>query len=249
MTSDSFPEQPGANSEGSGHAGQPVLARGAPLQEAAAATILLHGRGADANSILALADEIDRPGPVPGPAQVPGRPPGRKHLAYLAPQAARSEWYPNRFLAPLDQNEPWLSSALSTVGGLLARLEIHGIQPDHTILLGFSQGACLALEYAARHPRRYGGLIGLSGGLIGPPGTSWNSPGSLEGTPVFLGCGDPDPHIPRERFLESAAVLRGMGAAVTAKLYPGLGHTVNRDEIQEIKKMLETLTGTAASPG
>jgi predicted esterase len=207
-----------------GHAGQPVLARGLPPGEAAAAMILLHGRGADANAILGLGAEIERPG-----------------FAYLAPQAAGNAWYPNRFLSPLEDNEPWLSSALSIVSELLARLGAQGIQADHTILLGFSQGACLALEYAARHPRRYGGLVGLSGGLIGPPGSSWDTPGSFEGTPVFLGCGDPDPHIPRERFLESEAVLRRMGGAVAANLYPGLGHTVNRDELRQISSLMETI--------
>jgi predicted esterase len=187
--------------------------------------ILIHGRGADAEAILALAAEVDTPA-----------------FAYLAPQAANQTWYPNRFIAPLEDNEPWLSDALSVVHGLLVRLDDKGIPAERTILLGFSQGACLALEYAARHPRRYGGLIGLSGGLIGPPGTSWEGTGSLDGTPVFLGCGDPDPHIPHERFLETEKTLKALGAEVTASLYPGLGHTVNRVELQQVRRMMESLT-------
>lgn len=208
-----------------GHAGQPVLAYGRQPAEARAAMILLHGRGAQASDILALAAELGEP-----------------EFTFLAPQAAGNAWYPNRFLAPLETNEPWLSSALSIVGDLLNELESQGISPDRTVLLGFSQGACLALEYAVRNPRRFGGLVGLSGGLIGPPGITWDFPGSLDGTPVFLGCGDPDPHIPRARFRETETVLAAKGAAVTASLYPGLGHTVNRDELQQIRKLAAVIS-------
>jgi predicted esterase len=183
---------------------------------------MVHGRGATAESILMLAGELDRPG-----------------FAYLAPQAAGDSWYPYSFLAPIASNEPWLSSALRAVGDALAMIEEAGIPAERTILLGFSQGACLALEFAARHARRYGGLVGLSGGLIGPDGTPRNYAGSFEGTPVFLGCSDVDPHIPKERVLLTEEVLRRMGAEVTARLYANMGHTVNRDEIAFVRGMME----------
>jgi predicted esterase len=128
---------------------------------------------------------------------------------------------------------------------LLQELEQEGVASERVILLGFSQGACLALEFAARHPRRYGGVAGLSGGLIGPPGTSWGSAGSLDGTPAFLGCSDADPHVPEARVLESAAALRRLGAEVTERIYPGLGHTVNRDELAHVRRMMDAL----AAPG
>lgn len=206
------------------HAGQPVLAAGAPLEEAKAAMIMVHGRGADAESILMLVEELDQPG-----------------FAYIAPQAAGNAWYPNSFLAPIESNEPWLSSALSFVEEALSKVEAAGLATDRTMLLGFSQGACLALEFAARHARRYGGLVGLSGGLIGPEGTPRDYAGSLDGTPVFLGCSDIDPHIPKERVLHSEEVLRGLGGEVTARLYANMGHTVNRDEIAFVREMMSKL--------
>jgi predicted esterase len=210
------------------HGGLPVMAAGQPPDRAQGAMVLLHGRGATAESILSLAGELDRP-----------------DFAYLAPQASGYTWYPLSFLAPLASNEPHLSSALAVVGGLLDDLAGAGIPAERTILLGFSQGACLALEFAARHARRYAGLAGLSGGLIGPPGTPRDYTGSLEGTPVFLGCSDPDPHIPRERVLESAEALKGLGGQVTAKLYPNMGHTVNQDELGFVREMMDALEGAA----
>jgi predicted esterase len=203
------------------HAGQPALLHGAALDQARAAVLMAHGRGADAASILSLADELDRP-----------------ECAYLAPEARGNTWYPQHFMSPIEQNEPWLSSALGVLGACLAHLQSAGIPAERTVLLGFSQGACLVQEYVARHPRHYGGLIGLSGGLIGPPGTRWEASGSLDNTTVFLGCGDPDPHIPKERVLESTQVFTRLGGQVTARLYPGLGHTVNRDEIDSIRGIL-----------
>jgi phospholipase/carboxylesterase len=207
------------------HAGQPVARAGAPLDRAAGAVVLLHGRGATAESILTLAAELGRP-----------------DLAYLAPQAAGSTWYPYSFLAPLAANEPWLSSALAAVGRTLD-LAAAGHPAEHVALAGFSQGACLALEYMARHPRLYAGVAGLSGGLIGPEGTPRPAPAAgsappLAGTPVFLGCGNPDPHIPAARVEASARVLEGLGAAVTLRLYPGLGHTVNADELEHVRRLL-----------
>lgn len=201
-----------------------VVAAGAPLEAARGAAILLHGRGATAESILTLGYELAVAG-----------------VAYLAPQATSNTWYPHRFLMPLEMNEPWLSSALGVVDDLVAQLGKAGFGTERVALIGFSQGACLALEYAVRHPRRYGAIIGLSGGLIGPPGTTWPSPPALAGTPVFLGCGDPDPHIPASRVHESEDVFRRAGADVTAVLYPGLGHTVGDDELQRTRELLSRL--------
>jgi predicted esterase len=206
------------------HQGQPIVAAGRPLSEAAAAMVMVHGRGATAESILELAREFRRP-----------------EFAYVAPQAAGYSWYPYSFLAPLHLNEPGLSSGLARIGEVLALLEAEGIPPERTLLLGFSQGACLSLEFAARNARRYGGIAGLSGGLIGPPGTPRAYEGSLAGTPVFLGCSDRDPHIPRERVDETAEVLREMGAEVMERIYPGLGHTVNEDELEFVRGMMANL--------
>lgn len=200
------------------HAGQPVLHAGEPLDHAQAAMVLLHGRGATAPDILTLAAQVNEGG-----------------FAYLAPQAAENTWYPLSFLAPLASNEPWLTSALETVSMALARVAAAGISPERTMLLGFSQGACLMLEYVARHARRYGGIAGLSGGLIGPEGTPRGYAGSLAGTPVFLGCSDVDPHVPARRVEETAEVLRRLGADVTMRLYPGMGHTVNDDELEAVR--------------
>lgn len=207
------------------HVGDRIVGTGRALEEAKAAMILVHGRGAPAEDILGIAGELDRP-----------------DLAYLAPQAAGYSWYPYSFLAPMEQNEPGLSSGLALIGDLVARLEQAGIPPERTVLLGFSQGACLSLEYAARNARRFGGVVGLSGGLIGPPGTPREYAGSLEGTPVFLGCSDRDPHIPLERVQETTRVLTAMGASVTEKIYPRMGHTVNEDEIEHVKALLAGLT-------
>jgi predicted esterase len=162
-------------------------------------------------------------------------------FAYLAPQAAGNSWYPLSFLAPLERNEPYLTSALSAISTVLQRLAEAGISHKQTILLGFSQGACLALEYAARNVHRYGGVVGLSGGLVGPDGTTWEHPGSFAGTPIFLGCSDIDPHIPKERVIESADALERLGASVTARLYPNMGHTVNGDEIEFVRKLMAGL--------
>jgi len=200
---------------------------GAPLDSAEGGLIALHGRGAGAQDIMALAREVAPPG-----------------VAILAPQAAGNTWYPYRFLEPTERNEPYLSSALRIVSDLIARLGEEGIPSEQVALLGFSQGACLALEAAARHAQRYAGVIGFSGGLIGPPGTSFDFSGSLEGTPVFIGSSDVDPHIPKERVEESAAALQRLGAAVDVRLYPGMGHTVNRDELEAGRAMLDGAFGT-----
>ena len=206
------------------HQGQPVLTAGLPLGQAQAAMVMAHGRGASAEDILMLAAELNQP-----------------DFAYLAPQAAANAWYPNRFTEPIASNEPWLSSALSVFGHMLARVAGAGIPTEQTILLGFSQGACLLLEYAARYARRYGGIAGLSGGLIGPDGTPREYPGLLAGTPVFLGCSDIDPHIPKARVELTADVLQRLGGNVTMRLYPEMGHTVNLDEMMFVQGMMQTL--------
>ncbi|PLS79275.1 MAG: phospholipase [Chloroflexi bacterium] len=206
------------------HAATPVVNAGVPIDQAAAAVIMLHGRGATAESILSLVDVLDQPG-----------------FAYIAPQALDNTWYPYTFLAPLQSNEPFLSSALAKVAAVLAQVTTAGIPPERTLLLGFSQGACLASEFAARNARRYGGVVALSGGLIGPDGTPRDYAGSLAGTPIFLGCSDVDVHIPKARVLESAAVLRRMGGEVTERLYPQMGHTVNEDEVAFVRNMLAAL--------
>jgi predicted esterase len=183
--------------------------------------IALHGRGGGAEDIIALAREVAPP-----------------NVAILAPQAAGNTWYPYRFLEPMERNEPYLSSALRVVNDLIAQVEDDGIPTERIALLGFSQGACLALEVAARNARRYAGVIGFSGGLIGPPGTSFDYAGSLDGTPVFIGSSDVDPHIPKQRVEESAAALDRLGAVVDVRLYPGMGHTINRDELDAARAIL-----------
>lgn len=204
------------------HQGQPVLEAGEPVATARAAMILIHGRGASAADIMTIGAELMHPG-----------------VAYLAPQAAGNAWYPYPFTAPMESNEPYLSSALEVVASLLASVE-KTVPADRIILLGFSQGACLTLEFAARHARRYGGVVGLSGGLIGPDGTPRDYPGRFDGTPAFMGCSDVDPHIRKDRVLEAADVYRRMGAKVTARLYPGMGHTVNEDELEAVREIVAT---------
>lgn len=167
---------------------------------------------------------------IAAPVQSPG-------FAYLAPQAANSSWFPYPFTAPLERNEPYLSEALQMVGTLIKRVE-ETVPTSRVVLLGFSQGASLATEFAARNARRYGGVVGLSSGLIGPEGTPRDYPGNFEGTPVFLGCGDDDPYIPKERVIESADVFERMGANVTLRLYPGMGHTRNQEELAEVRALV-----------
>jgi predicted esterase len=209
---------------GGPHHSQPIRQAGAPLSTARAVGVLLHGRGATAESILELTDHVRA-----------------ERVTWLAPQAAGNTWYPNRFIAPIESNEPWLTSALDAVKDVIAQAATASVPTSRILLAGFSQGACLALEFVVRNPARYGAVAGLSGGLIGPPGTSWPQSGSLEGTPVFLGCSDVDFHIPKERVMESATVLRGLGAQVTAKLYPNMDHTVNDDELAHLQALLDGL--------
>jgi predicted esterase len=183
--------------------------------------ILVHGRGGSAEDLLALARELRL-----------------DDVLYVAPQAAGQTWYPYSFLTPMDRNEPGLTSGLNRIAALFDALRHEGVPPERVGLLGFSQGACLSLEFAARHARRYAAVVGLSGGLIGPPGTPRDYAGSLDGTPVFLGCSDIDAHIPVERVHESAAVFRRLSAVVDARIYPGMGHTVNADELAAVRALL-----------
>ena len=203
--------------------GQRVLQVGEPITSARAAMILLHGRGATADDIMTIASELQRPG-----------------WAYLAPQAAGNTWYPNPFTSPLESNEPYLSAALDMVSRLVDRVETS--VPAHRIaLLGFSQGACLTLEWSARNARRFGAVIGLSGGLIGPDETPREYSGAFDRTPIFLGCSDVDPHIPMRRVVEAGEVLKNMGGDVTVRFYPGMGHLVSGEEIATIQETLAAI--------
>jgi predicted esterase len=203
------------------HRGQPVLTLGPAPSAARVTLIMVHGRGASADDMLGLAREI-----------------AIADVACLAPQAAGQTWYPYSFLSPIADNEPGLSSGLGVIGRLVDSLLAQKIPIGRIALIGFSQGACLSLEFAARQPRRYKAVIGLSGGLIGPPGTPRDYAGSFDQAPVFLGCSDIDPHIPLARVRESADVFRRMGAAVDERIYPRMGHTVNADEIAAIRTLL-----------
>jgi len=206
------------------HVGQPIVTLGKPLEASRAAMIMIHGRGAAPQNILELSDAFGHPG-----------------FTYLAPAAAGHTWYPHSFLADTARNEPGLSSGLQVIERLVGEVVRHGIAKENILLLGFSQGACLAAEFAARHADRYGGVLIYSGGLIGPPGTTWVYDGSFDETPVFLGCSDVDAHIPRQRVDESAAVFERMGARVTKRIYPGMGHLINQDEIDFTRALMQQL--------
>lgn len=206
------------------HAGQPVVTMGAPLGEGRVVVIAVHGRGAAPGNILDLAPAI-----------------GNAHVTFLAPAAAGGTWYPKGFMAPIEENEPGITSAISVVHALIDDAVAHGVPAERIVLMGFSQGACLSVTAAQRRPARYGGVLGYSGGLIGPPGAQWDADGDFAGTPVFLGCSDVDGHIPAERVRESAAHLATMGAAVDLRLYPGMGHTINDAEVAFGRELLATL--------
>jgi predicted esterase len=203
------------------HANQPVLRAGAAMANARLVAIMVHGRGASAEDILGLAREFSH-----------------RDIAYLAPQAAGNTWYPYSFLMPMEQNEPALSSALRMIANLLSSLRAQNFPPEKVALMGFSQGACLSLEFAARHAQRYAAIAAFSGGLIGPAATPRHYPGSLDGTPVFMGCSDVDPHIPLDRVYESADVFTHMGAVVDRRIYPRMGHTINHEEIEAVDALL-----------
>lgn len=194
---------------------------GMTLSRAKGAMIMVHGRGATAEGILSLAEEFAQP-----------------DFHYMAPQAHNYAWYPYSFLASISKNEPGISSGLQLIHDLILSVEKEGIEREKIILLGFSQGACLASEFAARHPQKLGGLAVLSGGLIGPEIRMEDYDGDMKRTPVYLGCSDEDPHIPQKRVDESAEIFENIGARVTKKIYPGMGHTINEDEIKHIQIMM-----------
>jgi len=205
------------------HFGNFIAYGGAQLHDADAAMVLVHGRNAAPIGMLDLFQRIDRP-----------------RVSAIAPAAMGGTWYPFSFLAPREQNEPGITSGLFVIESIVADLLDRGFASRSIMVLGFSQGACLTSDFALRHPRRYGGIMALSGGLIGPPGTRWdNVPNVLDGTPIFLGCSDVDSHIPKERVLETEAVFQRMGAAVTRRLYPGMDHLVNDDEIEVVRRMID----------
>lgn len=206
------------------HADIPVHRAGTPVIDAAAAVLLLHGRGGRAKDMFTLADAVPH-----------------ENIAYVAPQADGYAWYPQSFMAEIDANEPFLTSALGAINRLMSTLEEEHMSARKIVLLGFSQGACLSLEYAARNPRRYGGVVAFSGGLIGPQDHTFQYEGSLEETPVFLGCSDHDPHIPLPRVNESTRVFEELQADVTERIYPDMGHTVNDDEISYLRELLGTI--------
>jgi predicted esterase len=206
------------------HGSQRVEMRGVPLREASAAMILVHGRNAAPENILDLATQLSHPA-----------------FAYLAPAAAGNTWYPLSFMANIPANEPGISSGLSVVAGSLKNVLDTGIPRDRIVLAGFSQGACLMSEFAVRHASRYGAVLAFSGGLIGPPGTTWDEAGVFGGTPVFLGCSDVDGHVPKERVEESAEVFTRMGADVELRLYPGMGHLINDDELAYARSLVASV--------
>ena len=204
------------------HTGRPVATRGKPAEASRGVVVMIHGRGRDTEDILEVAERIGDP-----------------DFAYLAPSAKDNSWYPYSFLEPIEKNEPQLSGALDVYDELVNGLVEMGIPRWRIVLAGFSQGACLTAEYAARHAERYSGILLFTGGLIGPPGTPWAYEGSFDGTPVFLGTSDVDEFVPEERVRESAMVFERMGANVALRVYPGMGHVVNDDEIAVAKKILQ----------
>lgn len=214
------------------HARQPVVTAGPAIEGVDAVLLLVHGRGASADGMIDLYAQLDLP-----------------RVAALAPQAANHTWYPQSFLAPIASNQPYLDSALRRLETLVAELVAGGTPSERIAVLGFSQGACLACEFAARHPRRYAAVMALTGGVIGPPGTPRDYAGSLAGTPVFLGSSDPDPHVPFERVRETQAVLSAMGAKVELRRYPGMPHTINEEELLACRALLEGIPPRGESGG
>ncbi len=205
------------------HHGSEDVWFGPALEAAESAVVLIHGRGDSSRGILALAPELQA-----------------HRTAFLAPEAADFSWYPHSFLSEIETNEPWLSSALDRIGAAVTTVTA-AIPEERVVLMGFSQGACLALEFAAQNARRYGGVVAFSGGLIGPDATERDYPGSLEGTPVFLGCSDVDAHIPVGRVHESAHVMDDLGGEVEERIYPRMGHTINEDEIAWVSRLLTSI--------
>jgi predicted esterase len=208
------------------HGGQPIVSAGAPLGEGRGVVVMVHGRNAAPENILDLVPRLGHP-----------------DFTYLAPAAANRTWYPFGFMTERYKNEPDLTSALAMLDGLVVDLVARGVRKEAIVLLGFSQGACLAAEFAVRHPARYGGVVVFSGGLIGPPGTQWDHDGSFAGTPIFLGCSDVDAHVPAHRVVETAEVFAYMGADVTTGVYAGMGHLVNDEETAAARRIMDLVSG------
>lgn len=206
------------------HQDQPIARRGPSPQQASATLVMIHGRGASAGSILSLYDEL-----------------GVDDIAAIAPQADGGTWYPQSFLAPLAANQPYLDSGLTRIASIVDELIAGGIATERIALLGFSQGACLTSEFIARHPRRYGAVMILTGGVIGPTGMQRDDNGDLGGTPVFLGTSVPDAHVPEIRVSETASIFQRMGASVEVRRYSGMPHTINDDEIDACRMLLRRL--------
>lgn len=206
------------------HQNQQVVTGGADIDVAKLAMIFIHGRGASAQSMMMFADEFES-----------------TETHYRAIQAKGHTWYPRSFMAPQEMNQPGIKSGLQAIYNQISKLNKSGIPTNKIVLLGFSQGACLTTEFAARHPQRFGGIVGFSGGLIGEEVDTENYQGSLEQTSVFLGCSDRDPHIPQERVDLTEEVFQKLGADVTKKIYVGMGHTVNKDEIEHVQMIINQL--------
>lgn len=198
-----------------------IVTAGKALDKATRVLIMLHGRGANAEDILSLSSHLNV-----------------KDYALLALEATNNSWYPFSFLMPPEQNEPWLSSALSLLKDIVSELNNKGITSENIYFMGFSQGACLTLEYVARNATKYGGVAAFTGGLIGDKIYSDNYKGNFDGTPVFIGTGDPDPHVPVKRVYDTANILKNMNAIVTEKIYSNLGHTINADEIENVNNLV-----------
>jgi predicted esterase len=209
------------------HAGQPVLRAGPSPQESQQTLIMLHGRGGTAASIMSLYRRLDLP----------------SDIARVAPQAAGNNWYPQRFLSPLEDNQPWIDAALRRVDSLVEEVTAQGVASHRIALLGFSQGACLAAEYVARHPRRYGAVMILTGSLLGPLDLPRTYAGSLASTPVFMGTSDPDELVPLEHVESTARELARLGAEVDFRVYPGMPHTVNEDELLACRQLIQSMGG------
>lgn len=198
-----------------------VLLKGRKLGEAEKVLVMLHGRGANAEDILSLATYLNV-----------------KEFTLLAPQATGNTWYPNSFLAPPYTNEPWLSSAISLIEDITDDITETGVKEENIYFLGFSQGACLTLEFVTRNAKKYGGVVAFTGGLIGDKIYEQNYNGDFQSTPVFIGTSDPDPHVPVQRVTDSVAVLKRMNAQVTEKIYKNMGHTINEDEIETVNNVI-----------
>lgn len=205
------------------HLSQPVATRGCDLESAKCVAIMVHGRYRDTNDILQVADRLDL-----------------EQVAYLAPAASGNSWYPNKFMDPVENNQPYYDYSLAIIDKLVNALKAKGFKSTQILLAGFSQGACLVTEYAVRHATHYGGIVVFTGGLGGPGGTRWEYDGDFQGTPVFLGCSDVDEWIPEHRVHETAEVMKAMGAEVEVVIYKGMEHIINDDEIKKARRIFQS---------